>query len=191
MRCALGLLLVMCLSGCAMYSPMTPRLSAEDQHQVDRMWDNMLTPADRLNRQTLLDTDVQFWLYTCGVDRLRMKSEKYFKGGTAVMEIDCDRANPDADEFSITVLDGRGRTVRRERYSRAEVEASTQMMLGAENVAVVGGQTRELGPLANAASPHGATTGPENQETPEQRAFRAEFERRHAAAEAATQPAGK
>jgi hypothetical protein len=35
------------------------------------------------------------------VDRMRMTSEKYFSGGKAVMEIDRDRANPDADQYTI------------------------------------------------------------------------------------------
>jgi len=38
------------------------------------------------------------------------------------MEIDCDRASPDTDQFTVTVLDGRGRTLRRERYARCEIE---------------------------------------------------------------------
>jgi hypothetical protein len=41
-----------------------------------------------------------------------------------VMEVDCDRANPEADQFTIAMMDGVGRTLRRERYSREEVEAS-------------------------------------------------------------------
>ncbi len=113
-RLGFAILMLPFLADCGpMFSPMSPRLTPKDQRTVDQLWNNMLTPVQRVDRQTLLDANVAFWMYTFGIDRLRMTSEKYFNGGTAMMEIDCDRANPDADEFTITILDKAGRTLRR------------------------------------------------------------------------------
>jgi hypothetical protein len=67
-------------------------------------------------------------MFQVGVDRLRLVSEKAYAHGRVVMEIDCDRANPEADQFSLTVLDERGRTVRRERYGRQEIEERIELM---------------------------------------------------------------
>ncbi len=104
------------LTGCGpLFTPMTSRLTPDDQRQIDAIWDNMLTPVNRLDRQTLLDATIVGWLYQLGVDRLRLVSEKFLTHGKVVMEIDCDRASPDSDEFIVTVLDDRGQTLRRER----------------------------------------------------------------------------
>jgi hypothetical protein len=194
MRFGLVIVLLMGLTGCGpMFAPMVPRLKPEEQHTVDQMWDNMLTPVQRADRETLLDANVAFWMYTYGVDRLHMTSEKYFSGGTAIMEIDCDRANPDADQFMITVLDERGRTLRRERYTRAEVEESSRMLHGMPNLGSVNIQaqvTVEVGTPTTQPSTQPTTQPITTQpETPEQRAFLLESERRQAAAAAATQPA--
>ena len=158
--------LAILLTGCGpMFLPATVPLSPEEQKQVDSMWDNLLSPVNRVNRQTLLDAILVYWLFQSGVDRLHMTSETYFAHGKAVMEIDCDRANPQADQFSITVLDDRGRTQRRERYSRADIEKSAADL----SVAI-------------------PTTQP-CRETPEQRQHRLEQERRMRAVVAGTQPA--
>ena len=159
-------LLAIVLTGCGpMFLPATVPLSAEEQKQVDSMWDNLLSPVGRVNRQTLLDTILVYWLFQSGVDRLHMTSEKYFAHGKAVMEIDCDRPNPQTDQFSITVLDDRGRTIRRERYSRADIEKA------AADLSVAGPTTQPF------------------RETTEQRQHRQEQERRMRAVVAATQPA--
>ena len=43
-------------AGCGpMISPLTVRLDADQQKMVDGMWNNMLTPTDRLDRELLLD----------------------------------------------------------------------------------------------------------------------------------------
>jgi hypothetical protein len=110
-------------AGCGpMFLPMSTRLDAEGQHQVDTVWENMLTPVNRVGHDTLLDTLMVYWLYQTGVDRLHLVSEKYLSHGKVVMEADCDRASPDTDQFTLTVLDTRGRTLRRERYARCEIE---------------------------------------------------------------------
>lgn len=191
------------MTGCGpIFVPMLPRLNAEDQRHVDQMWDNMLTPVQRVDRQTLLDASIANWMFAIGVDRMHMKCEKYFSGGTVIMEVDCDRANPDVDQFTITVLDEHGRTVRRERYSRAEVEDSSRMLRGIPNLGptdlrsihVQAQVTVNIGEptthpstqVTTQAVPESSTT---RLETPDERQFRLESERRQTAAKAATQPA--
>ena len=110
-----------------MMGPLTVRLKPEEQAQVDSVWENMLTPVDRVERDVLLDVVCEGWMFQVGVDRLRLVSEKAYAHGRVVMEIDCDRANPEADQFSLTVLDKRGRTVRRERYG-GEIEERIELM---------------------------------------------------------------
>jgi len=196
MRIGLTIILFAGIGGCGpLFTPMAPQLSPDDQHKVDQMWDDMLTPVQRVNRQTLLDTNVAYWMFTFGVDRLHVTSEKYFSGGTAVMEIDCDRANPDVDQFTITMLDERGRTIRRERYTRAEVEESSRVLrgmanLGPSGITIQGQAAVEVGPPTIEPSTQPATQPITAQpETPEERAFLLECQRRQAAAAAATQPA--
>src|SRR6266571_3507808 len=64
-------------AGCGpMISPLTVRLDADQQKMVDGMWNNMLTPTDRLDRELLLDVLCQSWLFQIGVDRLHLTSEK-------------------------------------------------------------------------------------------------------------------
>jgi hypothetical protein len=117
------------LVGCGpMMGPLTVRLKPEEQAQVDGVWENMLMPVDRVERDVLLDVVCEGWMFQVGVDRLRLVSEKAYAHGRVVMEIDCDRANPEADQFSLTVLDERGRTVRRERYGRQEIEERIELM---------------------------------------------------------------
>jgi len=119
--------------GCGpLMRPMTVRLEADQQRMVDRMWENMLTPADRLDRELLLDVLCEYGLYQVGVDRLHMVAEKQYPRGRVVMEIDCDGRAPAADQFTVTLLDERGRTVRRERYGREEIEARTPPVTAGE-----------------------------------------------------------
>src|SRR3954470_11170730 len=119
MRCTLlrhlwvfvAILVGLIASGCGpMFLPMNLRLDEEQQKQIDAVWDNMLTPVNRVEHETLLDVTVSFWLYQWGVDRMHLVSEKYFAGGKVVMEIDCERASPASDQFTITVLNERGQT---------------------------------------------------------------------------------
>jgi hypothetical protein len=119
--------------GCGpMLRPMTVRLEADQQRMVDRMWENMLTPADRLDRELLLDVVCEYALYQVGVDRLHMVAEKQYERGRVVMEIDCDGRSPGSDQFTVTLLDERGRTVRRERYGRSEIEARAEPLMETE-----------------------------------------------------------
>ena len=178
-------LLALLLSGCGpMVMPMTPRMTPEDQRALDEMWNNMLTPVSRVDHQTLLDTMIAYWLYQWGVDRLRLSSDKYLSAGKVSMELDCDRANPDSDQFTVTVTDDRGRTVRRERYTRREVEDTVGVLWDKTDVTTT---LRSIGPLATLCpTTHPA---PAAQETAEDRLRRLERERRLRAVRAATQPA--
>ncbi|MDB5323365.1 MAG: hypothetical protein JWN40_4996 [Phycisphaerales bacterium] len=120
------LVAVLGFCGCGpLMGPMTVRLKEDQQKVIDGMWNNMLTPADRLDRELLLDVVCEYWLFQLGVDRLHMVAEKQYERGRVVMEIDCDGRSPGSDQFTVTLLDERGRTVRRERYGREEIEART------------------------------------------------------------------
>lgn len=116
-------------AGCGpMTQPMVQRLPEEAQHQVDDVWDNLLQPPDRLDRTTLLDALTLYQLFQVGIDRLNMTSEKDVLGGRVVMTVRFDRAHPCLDEFTVTYVNRHGREVRRERYSREEVEESLELL---------------------------------------------------------------
>jgi hypothetical protein len=155
-----------------------------------RAWNNMLTPVNRVDHQTLLDTLVMYWMYQMGVDRLHLVSEKYLRQGKAVMEIDCDRANPLADQFTVTVLDDHGRTLRRERYSRTEVEQSVEILSNGPQVSMVltSGPAKETA-THSTTRPSTAVPTTEEVESPQQKRQRLERDRRIKAVEASTQPA--
>ncbi len=102
--------------------PMVDRLDDETQAKVDDAWANMFTPADRLDRTLLLDAILSGQLHQYGVDYLRLVSEKHAGDGLVVMEVRFDREDPAFDQFSVTYVDSRGLEVRRERFTREEVE---------------------------------------------------------------------
>jgi hypothetical protein len=163
-------------SGCGpMLMPMTYPLSEQEQKTVDGMWKNMLSPVTRLDRQTLLDAILVNMVFQLGVDRLHMVAEKQVARGKVVMVIDCDRAKPAGDQFALTVVDEQGRTLRQERYTRDEVEASAKALTPYQS-------------LSAPAEREGAVTRPEAIEAQRKRA---EYRRRMKAVEAATQPAGR
>jgi hypothetical protein len=195
---------VVLISGCGpMMLPMTVRLREEDQKTFDGMWDNILTPVNRVDHQTLLDTVVVYMMFHLGVDRLHLVSEKYLTHGKVVMEIDCDRTSPLSDQFTITVVDDRGRTLRKERYSREDVEESSKALTswpttlpvwveGHVAISIQSSTQPASEPTTQVATARPATSQPattEAVETPEERARRLECERRVNAVQAATQPA--
>jgi len=159
--------------GCGpMMGPMTIHLDPDQQKQVDGMWNNMLTPPDRLDREVLIDVLCEDWLFQVGVDHLHLVSEKQLDHGRVLMEIDCDRACPPSDQFTFTLLDERGKTLRRERYNRPEIE---------ERVAFIH-------PDRNAFNHYGPTTLP-SEDPAHTEARRREIECRMERIRAATQPA--
>src|SRR5438552_799045 len=92
-------------SGCGpLLFPMPMRLDPQRQQQVDSAWNAMLTPVNRLDRQTLLDCVVIMQLYQSGVDRFTARSEKLTSAGKVEMTIEFDRQKPEADQFAIRVV---------------------------------------------------------------------------------------
>ena len=101
--------------------PMVDRLDEGTQQKVDDAWVNMLTPPERLDRTLLLDVILSGQLHQFGVDYLRLVSEKHVGLGLVVMEVRYDREDPAFDEFTVTYLDSEGYEVRRERFTREDV----------------------------------------------------------------------
>lgn len=122
---ALMTIVVLLAVGChgpLRFSPMVTRPEPETQATIDESWENMLRPADRLERTLLLDVVLVHQFYQYGVDRLHMVSEKEVSGGRVIMEVRYDRERPLLDEFAVTYVDRHGREMRRERFDRDEVE---------------------------------------------------------------------
>lgn len=161
------------VTGCGVLSfPMVVRLNAEEQKKVDDAWINMLTPAGRLDRQTLRDALVARQLHEAGVDELRLVSKKRVSGGLVVMEVEFDREHPGFDGFTLTYMNPAGLELRRERFTFEEVRDSVR--LGA------------VTPESFAADPEHPT--PEEAALMQQRA--AEVEARLKAVQAAFRPVG-
>jgi hypothetical protein len=101
---------------------MGQRLSPADQQQVDSIWDNMLTPAQRVDRDTLLDAIVLNQLHDVGVDEIHMCSKKKLTDERVVaMEVRFARDDPAADQFTFTLKNRWGWTLRKERYTGKQV----------------------------------------------------------------------
>lgn len=123
MRVTLISLCLLTVAGCGpLMRPMVDRLDDQTQARVDDTWDNMFSPVDRLDRTLLLDVILVGQLHQYGVDRLHMVSEKYVGDGLVVMEVSFDRAVPEADEFVVAYVDGDGYEIRRESYTREDIE---------------------------------------------------------------------
>lgn len=121
------LALASCLAGCGpLRTPMVPRPDDEMQQRIDDAWEAALSPVDRVDHQRFLDVFVGTGAYQYGVDKLAFRSEKRFSGGTVIMEVTFDRAEPAKDGFVVTVHDKAGKEVRRESYGRKEVEQTYQ-----------------------------------------------------------------
>lgn len=121
------LLLALLAGGCGpLDRPMPPRLNPEDQKTVDSAWDAALGPVGKYDRQRWLDALIGTQAYQAGVDALTFRSEKSFAGGRVVMEVIFDRAKPEEDRFSLTVIDKAGNVVRQEKFSREEVEQTSR-----------------------------------------------------------------
>src|SRR5262245_66642654 len=124
---ALFALTAAALVGCGpMTSPMPPRLQADQQKEIDDAWEQALAPVSKHDRQTWLDTFVTTQAYQAGVDVLDFRSEKKWSGGKVVMEVQYERAKPEADRFEVTVYDHGGQVLRREKYNRAALEQANK-----------------------------------------------------------------
>lgn len=124
-RIALLALLLLCPLACGPMNGMLPeRLSPERQVDIDKGWDNALSPVDRLNRQELLDVLAGAKLFQLGVDHLYFRSEKRFSGGKVIMTVEFDRERPESDYFEISVVDFEDAVLRRESFSREDIETT-------------------------------------------------------------------
>lgn len=128
-------ILAVCLAGCCLGChgpltvPMVERLDKEQQKEVDDSWSNMLSPPTRLSRTVLLDTMLANQFHQRGVDSLRLVSEKQVNGGRVVLEINFEKNAPNFDEFVFTCLDTQGNEIRRERYTRDDVEQRVRVLM--------------------------------------------------------------
>ena len=117
-------LCALALAGCHPRSPLPDRHGAETQQKLDHLWNRAFTPAEKLNRQDLLDVLVGTDAVREGVDVFALRAEKRLADGKVVLLFAFDRAKPDDDRFEVTVFDAAGRQVRPERYTRDELEAT-------------------------------------------------------------------
>lgn len=123
MKCIVALV-VLALTACQgpMTVPAVQRLAPDQQEEINRDWNNMLKPSDRLDRGLLLDVVMYYQLHQMGVDRLHLESQKDYAGGTVVMTIDYVRASdPTNDRFTLEIKDPSGQSLRKETYSGEEV----------------------------------------------------------------------
>jgi len=121
----LALIMVLPTGGCGpLQSPMPVRFEADQQAAIDDAWNDAFEPVDRLDNQHLLDALMTSRAYEAGVDRLMLRSEKQCAAGLVVMEVLYDRAVPGSDSFIVTLKNTRGRVLRREHYSREQVETT-------------------------------------------------------------------
>ncbi len=118
------------LAGChgPLAKPMVDRLDVEQQQAVDDAWHNMFDPPQRLDPTLLLDVILAQQLHQAGVDSLHLVSEKRVGDGLVVMEVWYDRDEPAGDEFTLAYVDAEGDEIRRERYTRDEVEERFQFL---------------------------------------------------------------
>jgi len=113
--------------------PLPERLDAQSQKDVDHHWNKALTPVTKHDRATWLDVMVGTRAYENGIDKFSFKSEKTWSGGTVVMEANFDRAKPADDRFTVTVFDKNGKELRKEIYTRDEVEVAYRELFPAES----------------------------------------------------------
>jgi hypothetical protein len=108
--------------GCGpMQVPIPLRLDPETQKVIDDGWNRAFTPPDKLGHRDLLDVMVGTQAYQLGVDTFMFRAEKRFTGGKVVMEVAFDRAKPSDDRFEVSVHDTTGKLLRKERYTRDEI----------------------------------------------------------------------
>jgi hypothetical protein len=123
---AIWILLLFALAGAGCGGPLQTtlpaRLDDKDQKKFDEAWEKAIREMGRYDHQAMLDVLMASKAYQAGVDTLTLRSEKRLADGRVVMEIHFDRLAPAEDRFEITVFDGTGRLLRKERYNREEVE---------------------------------------------------------------------
>lgn len=113
------------VAGChgPLATPSVERLSDEEQQRVDDAWANLLTQPEPVERSLLLDCILVKALHQYGVDHLLLLSEKRVGDELVVMEVRFDRQDPEGDAFAITHVDADGYEIRRETFTRDDIDA--------------------------------------------------------------------
>lgn len=108
--------------------PMGHQLTSDQQKVVDESWQRAIVADEELGRQGWLDLMVRSFAFEYGVDRFHFTSEKQVDDRLVTMEVWFDRERPDDDAFEVTMFDAERKILRKERYSRADVEESIAAM---------------------------------------------------------------
>lgn len=128
----LPLVLLVIASGCRgpLAVPMVERLDEPAQAKVDGVWGVLLDSQPPVDRTLLLDIVLFHQLHQLGVDSLQLTSTKRLGDGHVEMQVRFERDKPDLDEFTVAYFHADGREIRRERYSRADIEDRIQFFSG-------------------------------------------------------------
>jgi hypothetical protein len=102
--------------------PLPARLDVAEQQSIDEAWRSAFEPAQRLNRQNILDVLLLSQAYQVGVDRLSFRSEKDLPNGKIVMRVEFERTHPERDRFDVSVYDATGVLLRSETFDRATID---------------------------------------------------------------------
>jgi hypothetical protein len=191
----LFVLLCVLLGGCGhMFFPAVQRLSPEDQAKVDQIWNNVLTPPERVDRELLLDVVEAFELHTAGIDRLKLECEKDFTGGTVHMIVNFNRRRPPEDDrFIVMIRDHQGHLLRKETYSSEEVLSHGKQIFGVVVTGTFQEESKEAAtqPSSQPATQQSPTTAPASRPLTEaEKADQAWREARWRQIRAATRPVG-
>jgi hypothetical protein len=132
MKRFITLALLLCSIGCRgpLAVPAFRRLDAEEQAQVDQIWNNVLEKPNRLDRELLLDVMLAYQLHASGVDKASYHAEKDYAQGKVVMDVQFDRSKPLEDWFLLEVRDQKGNVLRKEHYSGDEVWSHADDLTG-------------------------------------------------------------
>ena len=122
----LRMTLFVAATGCSGLSvkPMPERLNQKSQQACDSGWQHIVAGEAAVERQALLDAILVHQVWHRGVDRLHLRSEKQVGNTLVIMESDYDRADPDGDVFTVSVIDAQRGLLRREEFSAADVDAA-------------------------------------------------------------------
>lgn len=128
------LLVIALFAGCGPTThPMVIRPTPEQQEHINEVWNNMLTPHDRLDRTLLLDVLITNQMHQLGVDELELTSYKQTENGWITMRIRYDREYPDEDEFEFVYEDNAGIELCHHVYSREEIEERLAFLFGVDS----------------------------------------------------------
>ena len=122
----LGVNVVACLAaiGCEGLdaSPMAYRADESAQRVRDEYWRNLIASQGMLDRDKFLHALMEHQPFQFGIDTLRLSSRKVSDGQAIEMEITYERSKPSWDAFSVIIRAENGEVIRREVYSREDVE---------------------------------------------------------------------